>query len=113
MVTNWTVAPAGPGSSLTVKTSWQGAGGIGGLFEKTFAPLGVTQDAARGAGEPRRSREPVSGPTSNTEGSKTWRPEFRGSRDTATSASGVLLRILRRHISAEPAGLFMLPSSQD
>lgn len=41
MVTNWTVAPAGPGSSVTVKTSWQGAGGIGGFFEKTFAPIGL------------------------------------------------------------------------
>lgn len=47
MVTNWTVAPAGAGSSVTVKTSWQGAGGIGGFFEKTFAPLGLRkiQDA--------------------------------------------------------------------
>jgi hypothetical protein len=41
MVTNWTVAPAGSGSSVTVKTSWQGAGGVGGFFEKTFAPLGL------------------------------------------------------------------------
>jgi hypothetical protein len=41
MVTNWTVAPAGTGSTVTVKTSWQGAGGIGGFFEKTFAPLGL------------------------------------------------------------------------
>ena len=41
MVTNWTVAPAGPGSSVTVKTSWTGAGGVGGFFEKTFAPLGL------------------------------------------------------------------------
>ncbi|MCH9731082.1 MAG: SRPBCC family protein [Actinomycetia bacterium] len=41
MVTNWTVAPAGPGSSVTVKTSWQGAGGISGFFEKTFAPPGL------------------------------------------------------------------------
>lgn len=41
MVTNWTVAPAGPGSSVTLKTSWTGAGGIGGFFEKTFAPLGL------------------------------------------------------------------------
>lgn len=24
MITNWTVAPAGPGSSVTVKTSWTG-----------------------------------------------------------------------------------------
>jgi len=41
MVTNWTVAPAGPGSSVTVKTSWNGAGGVGGFFEKTCAPLGL------------------------------------------------------------------------
>jgi hypothetical protein len=41
MVINWTVAPAGPGSSVTVKTAWTGAGGVKGFFEKTFAPLGL------------------------------------------------------------------------
>jgi hypothetical protein len=41
LVTTWTVAPAGPGSSVTVKTTWNGAGGINGFFEKTFAPLGL------------------------------------------------------------------------
>ena len=41
MVTNWTVAPAGTGSTVTVKTSWTGAGGVKGFFEKTFAPLGL------------------------------------------------------------------------
>lgn len=41
LLTNWTVAPAGPGSSVTVKTTWNGAGGIKGFFEKTFAPLGL------------------------------------------------------------------------
>jgi hypothetical protein len=41
MVTNWTVAPAGAGSSVTVKTTWNGAGGIKGFFEKTFAPIGL------------------------------------------------------------------------
>lgn len=41
LVTNWTVAPAGPGSSVTVKTTWTGAGGIKGFFEKTFAPMGL------------------------------------------------------------------------
>jgi hypothetical protein len=41
MVTNWTVAPAGSGSSVTVKTAWNGAGGVKGFFEKTFAPLGL------------------------------------------------------------------------
>ncbi|MBS4727785.1 SRPBCC family protein [Mycobacterium sp. SM1] len=41
LVTNWTVAPAGAGCSVTVKTSWTGAGGVKGFFEKTFAPLGL------------------------------------------------------------------------
>jgi Polyketide cyclase / dehydrase and lipid transport len=41
MITNWTVAPAGPGSSVTVTTTWAGAGGVKGFFEKTFAPLGL------------------------------------------------------------------------
>jgi hypothetical protein len=41
MVTNWTVAPAGKGSSVTIKTSWNGAGGVKGFFEGTFAPLGL------------------------------------------------------------------------
>ena len=41
LVTNWTVAPAGTGSTVTVKASWKGAGGIKGFFEKTFAPLGL------------------------------------------------------------------------
>lgn len=41
LVTNWTVAPAGPGSSVTVKTTWTGAGGVKGFFEKAFAPLGL------------------------------------------------------------------------
>jgi len=42
LVTNWTVAPAGAaGSSVTVKTTWTGATGIKGFFEKIFAPLGL------------------------------------------------------------------------
>lgn len=41
MVINWTVAPAGPGASVTVTTTWTGAGGVKGFFEKTFAPLGL------------------------------------------------------------------------
>ena len=41
MITNWTVAPAGPGSSVTVTTTWVGASGVRGFFEKTFAPLGL------------------------------------------------------------------------
>ncbi|PRH76483.1 polyketide cyclase [Streptomyces solincola] len=42
MVTTWTVTPAGEGRSrVVVTTVWQGAGGIGGFFEKTFAPKGL------------------------------------------------------------------------
>jgi len=42
MVTTWTVRPAGPDSSTVgVRTTWQGAGGIGGFFERTFAPKGL------------------------------------------------------------------------
>jgi hypothetical protein len=42
MVTNWTVAPAGAaGSSVTVKTTWTGADGVGGFFERAFAPPGL------------------------------------------------------------------------
>jgi hypothetical protein len=42
MVTRWTVRPAGADRShVTVRTTWNGAGGIGGFFERTFAPKGL------------------------------------------------------------------------
>lgn len=42
MVTTWRVTPAGEGKSRVVVTSvWDGAGGIGGFFERTFAPKGL------------------------------------------------------------------------
>ncbi|MFC8506597.1 SRPBCC family protein [Streptomyces sp. NPDC057411] len=44
MVTTWTVTPAGEGSSkAVVSTVWNGAGGIGGFFERTFAPKGLAR----------------------------------------------------------------------
>ncbi|MCP9205913.1 SRPBCC family protein [Streptomyces cucumeris] len=44
MVTTWTVTPAGEGQSRVVITSvWNGAGGIGGFFERTFAPKGLAR----------------------------------------------------------------------
>ncbi|MGW6455243.1 SRPBCC family protein [Streptomyces sp. NPDC055078] len=44
MVTTWTVTPAGEGRSKAVVTSvWKGAGGIGGFFERTFAPKGLAR----------------------------------------------------------------------
>jgi hypothetical protein len=42
MITTWRVTPAGEGKSRVVVTStWNGAGGIGGFFERTFAPKGL------------------------------------------------------------------------
>ncbi|MET7536284.1 SRPBCC family protein [Streptomyces sp. NPDC005507] len=42
MVTTWRVTPSGEGASrVVVSTVWNGAGGIGGFFEKTFAPKGL------------------------------------------------------------------------
>jgi hypothetical protein len=42
MVTTWTVSPADAGgSTVRVRTTWNGAGGIGGFFERTFAPKGL------------------------------------------------------------------------
>ncbi|MGK5632428.1 SRPBCC family protein [Streptomyces sp. URMC 123] len=42
MVTTWTVTPAGEGSArVQVTTVWDGASGIGGFFERTFAPKGL------------------------------------------------------------------------
>jgi uncharacterized protein YndB with AHSA1/START domain len=42
MVTTWTVRPSGrDNAAVSVETTWHGAGGIGGFFEKTFAPGGL------------------------------------------------------------------------
>ncbi|WP_410871799.1 SRPBCC family protein [Nocardia sp. A7] len=41
MVTTYTVTPDGAGSKVTVETTWKGAGGISGIFEGIFAPLGL------------------------------------------------------------------------
>ncbi len=42
MVTTWTVLGSDAGTStVRVRTTWDGAGGIGGFFERTFAPKGL------------------------------------------------------------------------
>src|SRR5919199_2047826 len=42
MVTSWTVHPADAGAStVRARTTWNGAGGIGGFFERAFAPKGL------------------------------------------------------------------------
>ncbi|MEU9122257.1 SRPBCC family protein [Streptomyces sp. NPDC048506] len=44
MVTTWVVTPAGEGrAKVVVTTTWNGAGGIGGFFERTFAPKGLAR----------------------------------------------------------------------
>jgi uncharacterized protein YndB with AHSA1/START domain len=44
MVTTWSVAPAGEDRSrVTVTTTWNGASGVGGFFERTFAPRGLAR----------------------------------------------------------------------
>lgn len=37
-VTTFTVSPQGTASVVQISTAWDGAGGIGGLFERIFAP---------------------------------------------------------------------------
>jgi len=42
MVTTWTVHAGAAGvTTVRVRTIWDGAGGIGGFFERTFAPKGL------------------------------------------------------------------------
>jgi uncharacterized protein YndB with AHSA1/START domain len=44
MVTTWTVHPADAGvTTVRVRTTWNGARGIGGFFERTFAPKGLSR----------------------------------------------------------------------
>jgi carbon monoxide dehydrogenase subunit G len=43
LVTTWRVAPANGGSRVSIHTEWQGAPGVGGLFERTFAPRALSR----------------------------------------------------------------------
>ncbi len=47
LVTTWTVIPDPAGSRVTVTTEWEGAGGIGGFFERMFAPAGLRRVLAQ------------------------------------------------------------------
>ncbi|MGI8827300.1 MAG: SRPBCC family protein [Chloroflexota bacterium] len=42
LVKTWTVEPAGSKTRVSIDTRWQGSGGIGGFFERTFAPRVLT-----------------------------------------------------------------------
>ena len=37
-VTTWTVTPEGNNCQVQISTTWQGASGVGGFFERMFAP---------------------------------------------------------------------------
>ena len=41
LTTTWTVSRQGDGSRVTLRTEWQGAGGVGGFFERLFAPAAL------------------------------------------------------------------------
>jgi uncharacterized protein YndB with AHSA1/START domain len=41
LVTTFTVDPDGERSRVRISTTWEGAGGIAGFFERTFAPLAM------------------------------------------------------------------------
>ncbi|HXR65569.1 MAG TPA: SRPBCC family protein [Ktedonobacteraceae bacterium] len=45
LVTRWCVLPIDGGrkSKVSVESDWEGSSGIGGFFERTFAPLGLNQ----------------------------------------------------------------------
>ncbi len=43
LVTVFRVAGDGDASTVTATTTWNGAGGIGGFFERTFAPKGLAR----------------------------------------------------------------------
>jgi hypothetical protein len=40
-VSTWKVDPSPAGSEVTIESSWDGAGGIAGIFEGLFAPMGL------------------------------------------------------------------------
>lgn len=43
LITRWSVLPVDSGqkSKVSIETDWEGSSGIGGFFERTFAPLGL------------------------------------------------------------------------
>ncbi len=46
-VSTWTVLPTATGSSVMLEGVWEGAGGIGGFFERLFAPMSLRRTYGR------------------------------------------------------------------
>jgi hypothetical protein len=40
-VSTWSAEPAATGSVVAIESSWEGASGVGGFFERRFAPRGL------------------------------------------------------------------------
>jgi Polyketide cyclase / dehydrase and lipid transport len=62
LVTTFTVSPQGGASLVQVSTTWVGAGGIGGVFERMFAPRvmgAIYQDALERLDAYARQRRPA------------------------------------------------------
>ena len=43
LVTTFTLAPEGDRTQVRIQTTWNGAGGVGGFFERMFAPSALTR----------------------------------------------------------------------
>lgn len=59
LVTRFVVEPEGTASRVRIETTWEGAGGIGGFFERTFAPRvmrGIYDDELRRLNDYMRER---------------------------------------------------------
>ena len=41
LVTTWIMSPTASATDLHLSTVWEGGGGIGGVFERSFAPRGL------------------------------------------------------------------------
>jgi Polyketide cyclase / dehydrase and lipid transport len=64
LVTSFTVTPAGDGCRVRIETRWTGAGGVGGFFERTFAPRVMRKMYADELGRlDRYAREQAAAPT--------------------------------------------------
>jgi uncharacterized protein YndB with AHSA1/START domain len=43
LTNRWTLTPRGDATLVAIDTSWEGAGGIGGFFERLFAPAALSK----------------------------------------------------------------------
>jgi uncharacterized protein YndB with AHSA1/START domain len=65
LVTTFTVTPDGANSRVRIDTEWQGAGGVGGFFERLFAPRvmkGIYADELERLNSYARDRGVAAGP---------------------------------------------------